>query len=293
MYWLQIPQFWWMHYLKVIPWPNMPENLINSVKSNLWSFRSSNLWYSLESYFYKHKNIVELQQFIASSKQEWLSYSMNFFQKLYWWRVNFSIAVPQKLIQQEKYPYQSKIGLLNHWVLQTRRVWAVGWDDFASSSSILAWIFQEVSPFITEKGIIKSTFSFTKWDYSLLIKERLFRKNTKSMNDQDKQKFYEAFPPGMEVFLFRWDIERNMNSTKIQAIIEKNLSLYSSPINSYVLLNNNSIFNTIPWRKRLMSSEWLLSHWLFVPVSTYWEIQTEPIIIPGNDLYKGWFVYLD
>jgi len=75
------------------------------------------------------------------------------------------------------------------------------------------------------------------------------------MNDQDKQKFYEAFPPGMEVFLFRWDIERNMNSSKIQAIIEKNLSLYSSPINSYVLLNKNSIFDTIPSRKRLMSSE--------------------------------------
>ncbi len=290
MYWLQIPQFWWMHYLKIIPWPVIAENLINSVKSNLWSFRSSELRYSIESYYYKHKNVVDLQRFIASSQQEWLSYSMNFFQKLYGWRVNFSIAVPPKLIQQGKYPYHSKIGLLNHWVLRTRRVWAVGWDDFASSSSILAWIFQEVSPFITENGIIKSTFSFSKWDYSLLIKERLFRKNTKWMNDQDKQKFYEAFPPGMEVFLFRWNIERNMNSTKIRAIIEKNLSLYSSPINSYVLLNKNSIFSSIPWRKRLMSSEWILSHWLFVPVSTYWSLQLEPLVIPSQNIYSAGFI---
>jgi hypothetical protein len=66
------------------------------------------------------------------------------------------------------------------------------------------------------------------------------------MNDEEKQKFYDAFPSGTEVFLFRWNMERNMNSPKIQSIIEKNLSLYSSPINSYILANGKNLLNTIP-----------------------------------------------
>lgn len=98
------------------------------------------------------------------------------------------------MIRMAEYPKRAKIGLVNHGVLRTRRAGAVGGDDFTSSSSILSSVFREIEPFITENGIIKSTFSFTKGTYSLLVKDRLFRKQTKGMDEMDKKRFLSAFP---------------------------------------------------------------------------------------------------
>ena len=290
MYGIDIPNYDWMRYLRIIPGPEIPELLINSIKSSIGSFRSSDLWYSIESYFYKVGNVVELQQFIVSNKQEWLSYSMNFFQRLYWWKVNFSVKVPMKLIQKTRYPHRSKIGLYQHWILQTKRAWAVWWDDFLTSSSILASIFQEIEPFITEKGIIKSSFSFTKWTYSQIIKERLFHQNTKDMDEQDKKMFYSAFPNWTNLFRFRWDIHRNISNSKVSPVIEKNLSLYSSYVNKYELMERKNIFSVIPTRKRLIWSEWIISHWLFIPVSSYGQLQQDPVFIPTKNLYDAGFI---
>lgn len=286
----KFPYYNWMYYLRIIPWPEVAENLINSVKSNLWSLRATGNRYSIESYYYRHNNTIRLEQFIASNKAEWLSFIMNFFHKLYNGKVNFSISIPSKLISKIHYPVHYKIGLKNHGILSPKTPWAVGWDDFLSSSSILAWVFKESELFIPEKGIIKSTFSFTKGSYSLLIKERLFRKHTKGMDDEDKKQFLASFPDGTELFQFRWDIQSNISSSEIQSIIEKNIGLYSSILNRYELMKKKNIFSIIPPRKRILSSEWILSHWLFIPVSNYGPMQSEPIITPSEDLYSAGFI---
>ncbi len=72
-----------MRYLRIIPGTVDAENLMNSTKFNLAALRSSNLRYSMETYFYKHKNVVGLRQFVASNSREGLSYCANFFRKLY------------------------------------------------------------------------------------------------------------------------------------------------------------------------------------------------------------------
>lgn len=59
-----------MRYLRIVPGTVEAENLMNSTKFNLAALRSSGLRYSMETYFYKHENVVRLRRFIASNSKE-------------------------------------------------------------------------------------------------------------------------------------------------------------------------------------------------------------------------------
>ncbi len=281
----------WLYYLKITPWADFWENLINSVKANLNAFASNWIWYWLDIFCYKTKNKIKIEQYIYSNSQEWISFIINFFEKLYNSKVSFSKAINQKLLNFSKFKSNYQIWENRHWVLQIKKMWALWWGDFLSSSSINSWILEDYEMFINENDIIKISFSFTKTNYSVFVKDWLYYKHSKWMNEEEKQSFFKSFNDSQNFFKFRYFISTNFSKNSFEKIIEKNLRLYDSSYNSYIFIKKKNFFNIINSWKRILQWEAILSQWLFLPVSNKnTEIENIKIIKPNSSLIKSWFI---
>lgn len=281
----------WLYFLKIIPWTDFWENLINSVKANLNAFASNWIWYWLDIFCYKTKNIIKIEQYIYSNTHEWLSFIINFFEKLYNSKVSFSKNINSKLLNFSKFKTNYQIWETQHWVLQIKKMWALwGWD-FLSSSSINNWILEDYEMFIKENEIIKISFSFSKTNYSKIIKDYLYLNNSKSMSEEEKDSFYKSFNDSQFFFKFRYFISTNFEKSSFEKIIEKNLRLYDSIYNSYTFLNKKNIFNFFYSWNRILQWEAILSQGLFLPINNKnAEIENIKIIKPNSSLVKSWFI---
>lgn len=277
----------WLYYLRIIPWNIWENQLINSIKSDLNAFHIKWIWFWIESYFYKNKSGIKLEQYICSNSLEGLTYIMNFFIKLYAGKVSFSLKIKKGLLTYEKYTQRYKIGLNNHSTLQIKKLWSLGWDTFLTSSSIHWSIFQELSAFLRENEIIKTTFYFTKGEYSSFYKDFIFSQKVKTMNEKEQESFESSFSENQNMFLFRWNITHNLQFLDTKGIIQKNLALYNSLYNSYYLKNINDFWNYIWEGKRLLQPEAMLSQGLFVPISNnFSEQMNSEIILPNIVFYR-------
>lgn len=277
----------WIYYLRIIPWNIWENQLINSIKSDLNAFHLPWIWYGLESYFYKNKSNIKLEQYISSNSLEWLTYVMNFFIKLYAGKISFSLKIKKGLLEYENYTQKYKVGQSNHSTLQIKKLWSLGWENFSTSSSIHWSIFQEISQFLKENEIIKTSFHFTRWEYSTFYKDFLFSQKTKTMTEKEQESFESSFNENQNMFLFRWHISHNLHFQETKGILQKNLALYNSLYNSYYLKNTNDFWSYIGEGKRLLQPEALLSQGLFVPISNnYSEQLNNEIILPKEVFYR-------
>lgn len=277
----------WIFYLRIIPWNIWEDQLINSIKSDLNAFHIKGIWFWVENYFYKNKSSIKLEQYICSNSVEWISYIMNFFVKLYSNKVSFSLKIKKKLLQLENYKHQYRIGLNNHSTLQIKKLGALWWDTFLTSSSIHWSIFQELASFINENEIIKTSFYFTRWEYSSLYKDFIYSQKSRTMNEEEELSFMSSFSENQNMFLFRWKISHNLQFKDTKSIISKNLSLYSSLYNSYQIRNMNNFWNYISTGKRLLQPEAILSQWLIIPINNqYSEYRSSEIILPNRTFFK-------
>lgn len=282
-----------LFYLKIIPWNSFwDDSLINSIKSNLNALWASWLWYWIEIYTFKKKWKIYIEQYMYSNSIEWLIYIMNFFNKLYLQKVSFTTNVMQNLIKFDKYSNHLQIWLINHGVLQIKKMWALAWwKDFNSSVSINSSIINEAISIMNENEIIKINFSFVKWDYNTFIKDYLYSQKAKNMSDDEKDSFMKSFTDSQDFFTFRYDIKHNLKSNLFKGIVSKNIYLYSSNYNSYYINDKKSIWDVIPSHKRLIQSEAILSNWNFLPiVSQYSQIQKTKVLFSNFDLIDNWFV---
>lgn len=282
----------WIYYLKIYPSKIEDDGmLMNSIKSDINSLWIADLWFWLETYLFKEQWIVKIDQYVTSNSEEGLSYLINFFTKLYNKKCSFSTHVNIKLIQWQSYIHCYQTGLSNHWVLQIKKLWALWWDNFSTSSSIIGSTFQELMPFINEKDIVKVSFSFSKWDYSMLYKDYLYSSRSKHMWEEEKDSFYKSFTDTQNFFSFRWSWEWNTTYDNTKNIIDKNLSVYSSLYNSYFLKRKKSSWDYVPSSHRLLQGEALLSQWLILPISnTFTENQWTPIVSPNVQLFQNHFI---
>ncbi len=277
----------WIYYLKIIPWNLWEEQLINSIKSDLNAFHIKNIWFWLETYFYKTNNNLKLEQYITANSLEWINYAMNFFIKLYSGKVWFSLTIKSRLIQYKNYNHTYKIWLNNHSTLQIKKLGSLWWDTFLTSSSIHWSIFQEISSFIKNNEIIKTAFYFTKGEYSKFYKDFLYSQKSRKMSEEEEQSFMSSFSENQNMFLFRWKISHNLEFRDTKSIIIKNILLYSSLYNSYQIRDTHSFWNYISEWKRLLQPEAILSQWLFVPINNnFSENMNIQNILPSAEFYK-------
>jgi hypothetical protein len=277
----------WIYYLKIIPWNLWEEQLINSIKSDLNAFHIKNIWFWLETYFFKINNNLKLEQYITANSLEWINYAMNFFIKLYSGKVWFSLTIKSRLIQYKNYNHTYKIWLNNHSTLQIKKLGSLWWDTFLTSSSIHWSIFQEISSFIKNNEIIKTSFYFTKWEYSRFYKDFIYSQKTRTMSEEEEQSFMSSFSENQNMFLFRWKISHNLEFRDTKSIIIKNILLYSSLYNSYQIRDTHSFWNYIWVWKRLLQPEAILSQWLFVPINNnFSQNMNSQNILPSSSFYK-------
>ncbi len=280
-----------IYYLRIIPSLTISdEMLINAIKSWLNAFWLPETWFWLETYFLQSWGTKFVESYVFSNTQEGLVYMINFFDKLYEWRVQFSIKVHHKLIEKQNYPKKYRIWLDRHGVFQIRKLGAIAWISFYSSPSIPAEIIKELDSFINDNEIIKMTFSFTKGEYSQLVKYLLYEYEKKWMSEEDIESFEKSFTDSQNMFSFMWSIEHNLKYN-ISEIVQKNLSLYSSCYNHYSLKEMKGIWTTIPSWKQLLQPEALLSNGLFIPViSPHAQTQNYPIVMPKNEFVRDGFI---
>lgn len=265
--------------------------LINSIKSDVNSLWIADLWFWLETYAYKKHWVVKIDQYLTSNSEEWLSYLINFFAKLYSMKCSFSTQVNTELIQRQSYIHCYQTGLSNHWVFQIKKLWSLWWDNFSTSSSIVGSTLRELMPFINENDIVKVSFSFSKWSYSMLYKDYLYSSKSKHMGEEERDSFYKSFTDTQNFFSFRWSWEWNTTYGNTKNIIDKNLSIYSSSYNSYFLKKKETIWDYIPSSHRLLQGEALLSQGLVLPISsTLTENQSTHILAPSVQLFQNNFV---
>lgn len=282
----------WIYYLKIYP-SKIDDNwmLINSIKSDINSLWIPDLWYWLETYLYKENGILITEQYITSNSEEGLSYLINFYSKIYSKKCLFSTQVNIELIQRQSYIHCYQTGLSNHGVLQIKKLWSLWWDNFSTSSSIIGSTFQELLPFINEGDIIKVSFSFSRWTYSMFYKDYLYSSKSKHMGEEEKDSFYKSFTDTQNFFNFRWSWEWNTAYNNTKSIIDKNLSLYSSSYNSYFLKSKKTVWDYISSSHRLLQGEALLSQGLILPISNILtENQSTSILTPSVQLFQHNFI---
>lgn len=285
-----IPEYQ-LFFLKINPWNDFWENLINSVKNDLNSFYLPNLWFWLETHCYKQGNRLIIDEYIFSNSLEWMTYIIQFFIKLYIWKVSFSMEINRDFLLRQSHNHFYKIGLNNHWVFQIKKLWALWASDFTTSSSIKSSFLQEVIPFIDENELIKIVFSFSKGSYSSLLKEYLYTQKSRNMNEKEQESFLSSFSESQNMFLFQFHISHNLQYRDTKSILLKNLWLYSSLYNSYLIKEYKNILNYFPSYKRLLQPEALLSQWLFLPISHLSaSIQEKAIITPSSWFFQGGFI---
>lgn len=278
-----------LFYLKINPWTAFWENLINSIKNDLNAFYLPHLWFWLETHCYQQENRVFIDEYIFSNSLEGINYIMQFFIKLYNWKISFSIEVNRDFILKQSFNHIYKIWLNNHSVFQIKKLGALGAGDFTTSSSIKSSFIQEILPFIQEDEVIKILFSFSKWSYSSLVKDFLYSQKSKNMNEKETESFMSSFSDAQNMFLFQFNISHNLQFTDTKSILYKNLGLYTSLYNSYNITEYKTFLNYIPQHKRLLQPEALLSQGLFLPLSHIsGTIQDKAIILPSS-----WFFQCD
>ncbi|GAB0174582.1 MAG: hypothetical protein HHAS10_04610 [Candidatus Altimarinota bacterium] len=281
-----------IYYLKIFPSRIEDDGmLMNSIKSDINSLWIPDLWFGLETYLFKEKGIVKIDQYVTSNNEEGLSYLINFFTKLYNKKCSFSTHVNTQLIQGQSYIHCYQTGLSSHGVLQIKKLGALGGDNFSTSSSIIGSTFQELLPFINDRDTVKVSFSFSKGSYSMFYKDYLYSSKSKHMGEEEKESFYKSFTDTQNFFSLRWSWEWNTAYGNTKNIIDKNLSLYSSSYNSYFLKEKKKIWDYIPSSHRLLQGEALLSQGLIIPLSnTFTENQGVPIVSPNVQLYQHNFI---
>lgn len=278
-----------LFYLKINPWIAFWENLINSIKNDLNGFHLPHLWFWMETHCYQQENRVFIDEYIFSNSLEGINYIMQFFIKLYTWKISFSMDIKRDLILRQSFNYTYKIWLNNHSVLQIKKLGALWAWDFTTSSSIKSSFIQEILPFIQENEVIKMQFSFSKWSYSSLVKDFLYSQKSKNMNEKDEESFMSSFSESQNMFLFQFNISHNLQYRDIKSILYKNLWLYTSLYNSYNITEYKTFWDYIPQYKRLLQPEALLSQGLFLPLSHIsGTIQDKAIILPSS-----WFFQCD
>lgn len=278
-----------LFYLKINPWTTFWENLINAIKNDLNAFYLPNLWFWLETYCYQQENRVFIDEYIFSNSLEGINYIMQFFIKLYNWKISFSIGINRDLILKQSYNHIYKIWLNNHSVLQIKKLGALGAGDFTTSSSIKSSFIQEILPFINENEVIKILFSFSKGSYSSMVKDFLYSQKSKNMNEKETESFLSSFSEAQNMFLFQFNISHNLKYSDTKSILYKNLWLYTSLYNSYNITEYKTFLDYIPQYKRLLQPEALLSQGLFLPLSHIsGSIQDKAVILPSS-----WFFQCD
>lgn len=212
---------------------------------------------------------------------------MQFFIKLYNWKISFSLDIKRDFILTQSYNHCYKIGLNNHSVLQIKKLGALGAGDFTTSSSIKSSFIQEILPFVKEDEVIKILFSFSKGSYSTLVKDFLYSQKSRNMNEKDEESFMSSFSEAQNMFLFQFNISHNLQYTDTKSILYKNLWLYTSLYNSYNITEYKTFWDYIPQYKRLLQPEALLSQGLFLPLSHIaGSIQDKGIILPSSSFFQ-------
>ncbi len=276
-----------LYYLKINPWTNFWENLINSIKNDLNAFYLPHLWFWMETHCYKVKNRVFIDEYIFSNSLEGINYIMQFFIKLYVWKISFSTDINRKHILTQSYNHIYKIGLNNHSVLQIKKLGSLWAWDFTTSSSIKSSFIQEILPFINEDEVIKILFSFSQGSYSSIVKDFLYSQKSKNMNEKEEESFLSSFSENQNMFLFQFNISHNLQYRDTKSILYKNLGLYTSLYNSYNITQYKKFLDYIPQYKRLLQPEALLSQGLFLPLSHIsWTIQDKSIILPTSSFFE-------
>lgn len=276
-----------LFYLKINPWTTFWENLINSIKNDLNAFYLPHLWFWLETHCYQQENRVFIDEYIFSNSLEGVNYIMQFFIKLYVWKISFSTDINSNLLLRQTYNHCYKIWLNNHSVFQIKKLGALGAGDFTTSSSIKSSFIQEILPFIKENEVIKMLFSFSKGSYSTLVKDFLYSQKSKNMNEKEEESFMSSFSEAQNMFLFQFNISHNLQFRDTKSILYKNLWLYTSLYNSYNITEYKNFLNYIPQYKRLLQPEALLSQGLFLPISHIaGSIQDKTIILPTASFFQ-------
>lgn len=278
-------------YLRTFPWTDIPENLINAVKTDVSTFHSPGTWYWYDTYFWLKNGLPFSFRIINSSTKEWLVHYVSFLSKLYGWRVAFSLKPGTFL---KKYEHSRSVGSFRRGkVFPMKSAGSVAGDDFEGSASFISSLIAEWLPqFKNGNGIVKVSFSFTASDgwHSRILEALILEKKKYGMSIEEKAVFEEAEKKkAVHRFLYRWKIFASGVSEAFPRVVRRTLRGYRSDRNLYRIADEKA--RHYPGN-RLIDAEKLLSHWLMTPRSNpYRNTQKIPIPPVPPSVFEEGFAY--
>lgn len=284
-----------LYYIKIIPW-ELDWDIQLNINSIKWSLNALHLkWvcFWLDIFITKTNNINMVEQYAYSNHIEWISYLINIYKNLFSKKIAFSTIVNEDLIKSNRYTNKYQVSQVNNWLLQIKKMGSVGWSNYETSLSLNNSIINDYIDHMENNNVIYISFSFTKWTYNRLIKNMLYILKSINMDENERDSLYDSFTDSQYFFQFRYIFKSNIANPKIfENVIVKNLQLYDSPYNRYILKKKNWMFDvTAPWKK-IAQQEAFLSQWLCIPVlNDYCEKQDLIVITPCIELINAWFIY--
>lgn len=252
---------------EVFPRRIQDENfLLASIKTDMNGLVSIKAEYSFKYLLFRNETGIYLKQYISSDEEAWISFLLNFYEKLYSGSIAFKKVNSPLLLHRSKHYYA--VGLNHNHVFQIKKPWEIGLNTFSSSTGLIENVLNEASLVLKQGEFIQFEFTITPNSYDQFTKAFLYTIKEIWKSEEYKEELNGSFTDKLGFFLFDLRVCHNLENEKVFGdILYKNLRLYDSNWNYYEYKYSNKDYPKVANRYRKGQMDMFLSHWLVSLIS--------------------------
>lgn len=241
--------------------------ILTSIKNELNGLISIDCKYSFKFVLFRNKSWIYLKQYISSNSDTWISFLLNFYEKLYSWNIAFKRTKENLKFSISPKHYYS-VWLEGNHVFQIKKPGEIGLNTFSSSAGLIENIINESALLLNQWEFIEFNFIITPSGYDQFSKMFLYIVKEIWKSEEYKEELNNSFTDKLGFFLFDFNIAHNLENEKIfWDILYKNLRLYDSNWNNYKYKYSNKNYPKIAKRYRKWQMDMFLAHWLVSLIS--------------------------
>lgn len=240
--------------------------LLASIKTEMNGLVNIKAEYSFKYLLFRNESGIYLKQYFSSSSEAWVSFLLNFYEKLYAWNIAFK-RVNNPTISSKPDHYYS-IGLNHNHVFQIKKPGEIGLNTFASSTGFIENVLNETALVLKQGEFTQFEFKITPNSYDQFTKAFLYTIKEIWKSDEYKEELKGSFTDKLGFFLFDLRVCHNLKNEQIfWDILHKNLRLYDSNWNYYEYKYSKKKYSKIADRYRKWQMDQFLAHGLISLIS--------------------------
>lgn len=240
--------------------------LLASIKTEMNGLVNIKAEYSFKYLLFRSESGIYLKQYFSSSSEAWVSFLLNFYEKLYAWNIAFR-KVNNPVISSKPDHYYS-INLKQNSVFQPKKPGEIGLNTFASSAWLIENVLNETSLVLKQGEFVQFEFKIIPSSCDRISKEILYTIKEIWKSEEYKEELRWSFTDKLGFFLFDLRVCHNLKNEKVfWDILYKNIRLYDSNWNYYEYRYSNKKYPKIADRYRKWQIDHFLAHGLISLIS--------------------------